>query len=82
MHTCNKRVLVLAVSLRSWLGGTDDTGVEYMQMAAEKIDAPDASFDIVSVTARCANLCAGCQHAPGIALALLDWPPTPPFMVI
>lgn len=30
-----------------WLGGTDDTGVEYMQMAAEKLDLPDASMDIV-----------------------------------
>ncbi|KAL6748723.1 S-adenosyl-L-methionine-dependent methyltransferase [Haematococcus lacustris] len=29
------------------LGGVDDTGVEFMQMAAEKLDVPDASFDIV-----------------------------------
>lgn len=30
-----------------WLGGVDDAGVEYFQMAAEAIDAPDSSFDIV-----------------------------------
>lgn len=30
------------------LGGIDGAGVTYLQAAAEKIDAPDASFDIVS----------------------------------
>ncbi len=29
------------------LGGTDGTGTTFLQTPAEKIDAPDASFDIV-----------------------------------
>ncbi len=35
------------------LGGVDDTGVEYVQMAAERLDMPDASVDIVSVVCTC-----------------------------
>jgi ubiquinone/menaquinone biosynthesis C-methylase UbiE len=31
------------------LGGVDDTGVEFRQMAAKRLDAADASVDIVSV---------------------------------
>jgi hypothetical protein len=33
-----------------WLGGVDETGVEFLQCPAEKVDAPDASFDIVSLS--------------------------------
>ncbi|KAL6778348.1 COQ5B [Auxenochlorella protothecoides x Auxenochlorella symbiontica] len=31
----------------AWLGGAEGTGCDFLQTPAEKIDAPDASFDIV-----------------------------------
>lgn len=33
---------------RDDLGGTDGTGTDYMQCAAEQVSAPDAGYDIVS----------------------------------
>ncbi len=41
----------------AWRGDVDGCGVEYLQTAAEKIDAPDGSFDVVGPCMSSVGLC-------------------------
>jgi ubiquinone/menaquinone biosynthesis C-methylase UbiE len=49
------------------LGGVDGTGVEFLQCAAEKLDAPDESFDIVRGPAGCPR----CPRCPAARLVVV-----------